>query len=229
MMRSRVAGAALLCLVATTGPWWWANGEPDRPVKIDQALIAAAEQNDVAGVQRLLAEGADVQARDGRGRTALLAATERNHVESARLLIDAGADVNAQDRKSDSPLLLAGASGHLEILKLILRARPDFKVYNRFGGTALIPAAERGHVDIVRELLHTDIDVNHVNRLGWTALLEAIVLSDGGPRHQEVVRLLIAGGADVNLPDRDGISPLAHANLKGFRKIAALLQDAGAR
>lgn len=57
-------------------------------------------------------------------------------------------------------------------------------------GTALIPAAERGHVEIVRELLtRTDVDVNHVNRLGWTALLEAIILSDGGPRDTEVVRL----------------------------------------
>lgn len=59
-----------------------------------QALITAAEQNDVAAVQRLLQAGADVRTQDARGRTALLAATARNHVEIAKLLIHAGSDVN---------------------------------------------------------------------------------------------------------------------------------------
>lgn len=126
-------------------------------------------------------------------------------------------------------MLLAGASGYLDILKLALSARPNFKIYNRFGGTALIPAAERGHVEVVRELLKTDIDVNHVNRLGWTALLEAIILSDGGPRHQDIVQLLVAAGADVNLPDRDGITPLQHAKQKGYKEIAGILESAGAK
>ena len=99
-----------------------------------------------------------------------------------------------------------------------------------FGGTALIPAAERGHVDVVAELLtHSDVDVNHVNNLGWTALLEAIVLSDGGPRHQQIVQLLIAHGATVNLPDKDGVTPLQHARQRGFAVIERLLLQAGAR
>ena len=77
-------------------------------------------------------------------------------------------------------------------------------------------------------LEHTRVDVNHVNRLGWTALLEAIVLSDGGPRHQEIVAALIRHGADVNLPDRQGVTPLTHARSRGHAKIAALLKAAGA-
>jgi hypothetical protein len=70
--------------------------------------------------------------------------------------------------------------------------------------------------------------VNHVNRLGWTALLEAILLSDGGPRHQELVALLIEHGADVDLPDKDGVRPLAHARTRGQSEIIALLTAAGA-
>ena len=65
--------------------------------------------------------------------------------------------------------------------------------------------------------------------LGWTALLEAILLSDGGPRHQEIVRLLIEHGADVDLADGDGVRPLAHARARGQEAIAALLVDAGAQ
>lgn len=200
-----------------------------RSMSKDEALIAAAEQNDAASVARFLKEGANVKAQDDRGRTALLVATERNSIQAAKLLIAAGADVNAQDHQLDSPLLLAGASGRLEILKLALKAAPNFKVYNRYGGTALIPACERGHVEVVKELLKTDIDINHVNRLGWTALLEAILLSDGGPSHQEIVRLLVAAGADVNLPDGEGVTPLGHARQKGYRKIIDILTSHGAR
>ena len=52
--------------------------------------------------------------------------------------------------------------------------------------------------------------------LGWTALLEAIILTDGGPVHQEIVKLLIEGDADVNIADFDGITPLQHAQRMGY-------------
>jgi ankyrin repeat protein len=80
-----------------------------------------------------------------------------------------------------------------------------------------------------RELLRTAIDIDHVNRLGWTALLEAVILGDGGAAHVEIVRLLLAGGARVNLADRDGVTPLAHARARGHTEIARLLQAAGGR
>ncbi|HNP61731.1 MAG TPA: ankyrin repeat domain-containing protein [Nitrospirales bacterium] len=196
---------------------------------LNEALFEAVGRNDVAMVRQLLNQGASIHAQDGKGQTALLVAVDRNHLESAKVLIEAGADVNAQDRQLDSPLLLAGARGYLEILQLILEAKPDFGIYNRFGGTALIPACERGHVETVRRLLETEVDINHVNQLGWTALLEAIILSDGGPRHQEIVQMLMKAGADVNLPDGDGISPLQHARTKGFTRIVNILESAGAR
>lgn len=194
-----------------------------------QEFIRAADRNDTETIGRLLREGVPIDVRDGQGRTALLAATSLNHVESAKLLIAAGADVNAQDSKQDSPLLLSGASGYVEILTLAIQAKPNFKRYNRFGGTALIPACERGHVEAVKVLLKTDIDIDHVNKLGWTALLEAIILSDGGPRHQEIVRMLVAAGAKVNIPDQDHVTALQHARQKGYREIVGTLEAAGAR
>ncbi|MCW5671406.1 MAG: ankyrin repeat domain-containing protein [Hydrogenophaga sp.] len=193
------------------------------------ALHAAASRNDVRAIRRLLAEGAQLDARDGSGATALLVATHTNQVEAARALIEAGADVNAMDRISDSPYLYAGARGHLAILKMVLLHGADLKSTNRYGGTALIPAAERGHVETVRTLIEAGVAVDHVNRLGWTALLEAVILGDGSERYQQIVDLLVKGGANVNLADKDGVTPLRHARMKGQKEIEALLVAAHAR
>ena len=203
----------------------------------EPALPDAAARGDIAAVRALTAERAqnkvetkiEIDARDAQGRTALLIATHRNDVEMARVLIDAGADVNAKDAIQDSPYLYAAAEGRLDILRMTLAAGADLKSVNRYGGTGLIPAAHHGHVDTVRELLRTGIAVDHVNRLGWTALLEAIILGDGGAAHTEIVHLLIAAKADVNLADSQGVSPLAHAERRGYRDMAMILRAAGAR
>ena len=161
--------------------------------------------------------------------SALIEATARNDVDTARRLIAAGADVNAQNENRDSAFLLAGAEGRLEILKATLAAGADLKSTNRYGGTALIPACHHGHVETVRELLKTAINVNHVNNLGWTALLEVTILGDGSAPYVEITRLLLAHRADVDIADRQGLTPLAHARQRGHREVAALLEAAGAR
>ncbi len=78
-------------------------------------------------------------------------------------------------------------------------------------------------------LLGSAIAVNHINNLGWTALLEAVILGDGGARHTEIVKLLIAHGANVNIADKQGVTPLAHAEQRGQRAIGEMLRAAGAR
>jgi hypothetical protein len=159
-----------------------------------------------------------------------MAATHANQVQTVEALLKAGADVNIRDNLLDNPFLYAGAEGLLEILKLAIAAGADTTITNRYGGTALIPACERGHVAVVKELLtHSDVNVNHINNLGWTGLLEAIILSNGDAVHQQVVRLLIEHGADANIADKDGVTPLQHAKAKGFKEIVAMLEKAGAR
>jgi len=195
----------------------------------DAALILAAKHGEVNVVRQLLAEGARINARDKNGRTALMAVTRRNYVEVARLLIREGADVNAKDLMQDTPFLYAGAEGLIDILKMTLAAGADLASTNRFGGTALIPACHHGHVEAVKLLLGTAIDVDHINNLGWTALLEAVILGDGGPIYVEIVRLLVAAGANVNIADRDGVTPLAQAQQRGFTEIAQILAAARAK
>ncbi len=201
----------------------------DRSQTMTAQLIKAAEVGDTPTVLKLLEQGANINGRDSQGRTAAMAATHGNQVDTLRALIKAGADINIRDNHLDNPFLYAGAEGLLDILKLTIDAGADPTITNRFGGTALIPAAERGHVAIIKELLtRTKVDINHINRLGWTALLEAIILSDGDAHHVEVVQLLIEAGADVDLADSHGVTPLAHAKERGQQRIVELLQAAGA-
>ena len=210
-MAKAASAAFLLLLLASCGPSLAQQAnEPERE------MIAAAERGELVVVKKLLAGGARIDARDQRGRTALLAATHRNRVEVARFLIQEGADVNAKDFIQDSPYLYAAAEGRIEILKMTLAAGADLKDTNRYRGTGLIPAAHHGHVEAVKLLLATAIDKDHVNNLGWTALLEAVILGDGGAAHTEIVRLLVEAGANVNIADRDGVTPLAHAKKSGY-------------
>jgi ankyrin repeat protein len=183
-------------------------------------LLEAAASGDAARVTELLSDGARVDVRDAAKRTSLLLAARGDHVDVARALIAAGADVNAKDNIRDTPFLYAGAEGRDAILRMILdTGRANVKDTNRYGGTALIPAAHHGHPGAVRILLGTAIDIDHVNDLGWTALLEAVILSDGGPVHQEIVGLLVDAGA-ANIPDRNGKTPLDHARARGFGAMA---------
>ena len=88
-------------------------------------------------------------------------------------------------------------------------------VTSRYDGTALIAAAHLGHDSVVRTLIRAGAPLDHVNNLGWTALIESIVLGDGGPRHTASLKALKHAGANVNLADRSGTTPLALARGRG--------------
>lgn len=156
---------------------------------------------------------------------ALIDAAWDNDVTLARELIAAGGDVNHKDGTQQSAYLIATSEGYLELLELTLRHGADVASLDSFNGTGLIRAAERGHAHVVGRLLQTDVDVDHINNLGWTALHEAIVLGDGSQRYVDTVRLLVAGGADVELPSqRDNVSPLRLARDRGHDDVATTIQ-----
>lgn len=99
-----------------------------------------------------------------------------------------------------------------------------FDVYNRYNGTALIPACELGHIEVVRTLANTKgFPINHINRLGWTDLLEAVILGNGSKTYAQIVQILIDAGADLNIADKEGVTPLQHAKSRGLTQIAELL------
>lgn len=197
----------------------------------DPKLIAAARTGNVSGVQRALTRGASVKATDDSGQTALIAAAYGNHLDVAEVLIANGADVNTKDETVQSAYLISTAEvgDDPRLLRLTLRNGARINAKDSFNGTGLIRAADRGYPRVVRHLINSGIVIDHVNRLGWTALHEAIILGDGSQPYVEVVRLLVAAGADVNLPSaNDGVRPLRHAQTEGHNEIAQILSQAGA-
>jgi ankyrin repeat protein len=190
-------------------------------------LLSAAAEGNADRVAIALRNGAPLESRDARGRTALLLASTNDRVDVARLLVALGADPDAQDDQRDSAWLVTGVTGSVEMLEVLLPAHPDLTLRNRFGGVSVIPASERGHVDYVRRVVSTGIDLNHVNDLGWTAMLEAIVYGDGSEPYQQIIGILLDAGADPTIADAAGLTPLQHAQSRGFTDIAARLQAAG--
>ena len=192
-------------------------------------LHAAVARGSTADIERLVRDGEDINARDSFGRTPLMVAAFRRDAAVARALIEFGANVNALEHQSYDVITIAAVQNDLEIVQLAIVSGGNVRaITSPYGGTALIAAAHLGHAEIVEALIAARAPLDHVNNLGWTALLEAIVLGDGGPRHQATVEALVKGGADLNLGNRDGTTPLSLAKAKGYAGIVKILEQAGA-
>jgi ankyrin repeat protein len=193
-------------------------------------LFAAAGQGDVAAIKRLLAAGENVEARDAYGRTPLHVAAYTQQREAMRALAAAGADPNALEHDRYDIVTIAAVADDVPTLEtaLAIGGRAT-NITSRYDGTALIAAAHLGHDGVVRTLIRAGAPLDHVNNLGWTAVIESIVLGDGGRRHVATLRALIDAGANVNLADRAGATPLALARARGYADMVAMLLTGGGR
>jgi ankyrin repeat protein len=193
-------------------------------------LFAAVASGDAAAAAKLVAGGANVHARDGYGRTPLHVATFAKQRDIITLLAKAGADLNTQERDRYDAVTIASVADDVETLRLLLKLGASAKaVTSRYDGTALIAAAHLGHDEVVKLLIAGGAPLDHVNNLGWTALIESIVLGNGGPRHTETLRALVQAGANVNIADRNRVTPLQLARGRGYYGMVRILEQAGAK
>lgn len=190
-------------------------------------LHAAAQRGDVAQIQRLATSPSLVNATDSYGRTPLHVAAFAKQRESIRALVKAGADLSKLENDRYDAVTIASVADDEETLRVLLQLGASAKLTtSRWDGTALIAAAHLGHDGVVRQLIQAGAPLDHVNNLHWTAAIEAVVLGNGGARHQASLKALIDAGANLKLTDRGGQTPLQLAKARGFREMVAMLEKA---
>ncbi len=188
-------------------------------------LHLAAHEGRADDITRLIAEGADVNARDGSDRTPAHVAAFASHDDAVTSLAKGGVDMNALENRLYDVVTIAAVANDPELVSLAIKLgnKPDL-ITSVYDGTALIAAAHLGHHEVVARLVASGAPLDHVNNLDWTALIEAVVLGDGGADHIETVRILVEAGADKSIGDRDGVTPLEHAERRGYAEMVALLK-----
>jgi ankyrin repeat protein len=190
----------------------------------DLRLIDAVKRRDVKAFDKLVAQGADINASSPDGATALAWAAFLDLQDVAEKLIAAKAKVNTSGDYGETPLTLALANGDAQLSEKLLKAGADWKATRWNGETALMIAAGTGSVEEVKLLLDCGADVNgaepkHLqNALMWAA-------SEG---HAAVVDLLIQRGANVNAASKSGFTPLVFAALKNDAREVQRMLAAGA-
>ena len=191
-------------------------------------LHAAAQRGDLALLQNAAGQG--VNARDGNGRTPLHVAAFARQRAAITALARAGADLNLLENDRYDAVTIAAVADDEETLRVLLSLGASARqVTSRYDGTALIAAAHLGHDGVVRQLIAAGAPLDHVNNLHWTAVIEAIVLGNGGPRHQQTLHALVAAGANLQLADRQGNTPMKLAHSRGYPEMVKMLEQSGAK
>lgn len=187
-------------------------------------LHAAAHRGDLETIKRLASDPQTREARDAHRRTALHVATFAGQRAAVQTLIAAGAETAALEDGLYDAVTIAAVADDEETLRVLLAGGASAKLTtSRYDGTALIAAAHLGHDGVVRQLIEAGAPLDHVNNLHWTALIEAVVLGDGGPRHQATVAALLSAGADRRLTDREGRTAIDLARERSYAAMVALL------
>ena len=191
----------------------------------------AAREGDVDKVRQLLIAGTDVDAKDDRGFTPLLSAVYGGHLNVTELLIDQGADVGykhpAFGSAADLSFHMECQRGYSGVTEYLVSKGLEFnpsgvgpRKLNRLRVAVML-----GNTDMVRWLIDRGADVNAASpRDGRVALLWAAQKG-----HLEIVTALIVAGADVDVADSSGITPVQWAVENGHADVVESLIDAGAR
>ena len=223
----RTTLAALWMTMVLAAPGFTQSPPSDADTSQYDGLHLAAHRGDEKAITKLSADGADLEARDGSGRTPLHVAAYGSHEDAVQALAKAGANLNALEGQAYDIVTIAAVARDFEMVDLALSLGAKAgNVTSPYEGTALIASAHLGHHKIVRRLIAAGAPLDHVNNLGWTALIEAVILGDGGPDHIATVRALVEADADRGIADREGRTPLDHARSRGYAEIIRILEAA---
>ena len=175
----------------------------------ESEMLDACVKGDTARVKQLLDKGVSANMRGTDRNTPIMEAAYGGHLDTVKLLLDRGADLSAKKSDGATPITLASDKSILALFKDV---------------TALVSAAEAGNEKIVTELIDKGTPVNGLDQFGQSAL--HVACWNG---KTEIVKLLLARGADPRIKKADGAMPLTLAKGQGHEDIVALLNEAIAK
>ena len=193
------------------------------------ALWWACKEGDLFKMRQLINEGCDVNTRGEYGTTPLMEAAWRGHNQVVEELVRKGARVNVKNNTQWTALHCASWRGHCSVVKTLCAAGADTNVQDVRGVTPLMGAAERGSDEIVCELIRAGASVNVITSsecLGLAAGSTALHVA--ADKNCSAVKRLCAAGADTNVQDVWGQTPLMRAAERGSDEIVCELIRAGA-
>ncbi len=205
-------------------------------------IAVASEKNEA--VEVLLAKGANVNSADKMGTTPLHVAAQAGNVELVKKLLAKGADPNARTSKAApqakgaaagpfrappgelTPLHLAAKANHEEVMRLLVAAGADPKLKAQGGTTLLMSAAGSGHVAVVKYAYELDPEINALTEAGDTAVHASVtgsIRNSTQPEIAKVVQFLADQGADLDVKDDRGRTPIAIADILPLDTVVELL------
>ncbi|XP_073740780.1 fibronectin type 3 and ankyrin repeat domains protein 1 isoform X1 [Callorhinus ursinus] len=159
------------------------------------------------------------------GFTALMVAAQKGYTRLVKILVSNGTDVNLKNGSGKDSLMLACYAGHLDVVKYLRRHGASWETRDLGGCTALHWAADGGHCNVIEWMIKDGCEVDAVDTgSGWTPLMRVSAVSG----NQSAASVLIEAGADVNMRDKDGKTPLMVAVLNNHEALVQLLLDKGA-
>lgn len=209
----------------------------------DTALMYACEGGHTEVADTLITHGANTDHEAEGGCTPLMKACRSGHLATVEFLISRGADVNKITTNGDqTPLSLACGCGHFDIVESLLAHGADPTYRLRDNSTMLIEAAKGGHTSIVQLLIDYPASLQAriavLSPASWYPPIEVdsqtesnhdtalSVACAGG--HEEVVKILLNRGSDVEHRDKKGLTPLQISAQAGHGKLISTLLNNGA-
>lgn len=189
-------------------------------------LHRAVNRNEEKAVIQILQSGqVNVDVPNKLGYTPLMVASQQGYLRLVHMLIDYGADVTLKNGSGKNSIMLACFAGHLDIIKHLRKCGVSCHTTDFGGSTPMHWAADGGHCKVVQYLITNgcEVDVKDTSSL-WTPLMRVSAING----NVDVASSLIQAGANVNVKDKDGKTPLMVAVLNNHESLVRLLLAKGA-
>ena len=193
-------------------------------------IFWAASGNRIEIIKYLVEEkNVDVNFVDELGIIPLKSAIEKGHYDVAKYLLEKGADINYKMEDNVTWLELAAQNNNPELIKLLIDKGCKVNVFDDFGNTPLTSAAGHGNIDVVKILIENGAKLEPgickrescTNR-GQTPLHSA------SWRNPAIVEYLVKKGADPNVKDLEGNTPMHNVTWSdSIRSINILCENGG--